>query len=137
MASVHSIGQAENRGQLRSQEIISPAHGCFTVDFFVAAEFSGIIPYRTCDHLPLLCGKTYDFRSHDDPVRAFCHLTHTDIFSAVMKKNRDLQKKPFTFSHAVDLPCTVKNIFLEKGTQVLVGKYLISLSWKNRSGMVL
>ena len=27
-----------------------------------------------------------------------------------MKKNCNLQKKPFTFSHAVDLPCTVKNI---------------------------
>ena len=27
-----------------------------------------------------------------------------------MKKNCDLQKKPFTFSHAVDLPCAVKNI---------------------------
>ena len=32
-----------------------------------------------------------------------------------MKKNRDLQKKTFTFSHAMDLFCTVKNIQCQIG----------------------
>ena len=109
MASVHGISNPKNRRKFCYQKIIISVCRYSTFISSVMTKFFCIIAHYICNNISLSRGKAYDFCFHNDPIRAFRYISHTDILSTVMKKDCNLKKKPFSRAHSMNLFYTVKN----------------------------
>ena len=109
MAPIHGVGHTKNGTYLGRQKIILLIQRRSYGKFLKGNKFFRIKANGTGDNLSLPVRQSDDLRGHNNLIGAFGRAVHADVFSAVMKQYRNLQKKPFPFSHAMDSLHLIKN----------------------------
>ena len=102
MASIQTVGIADNSGKLRHQKISSGIDAGLLGQFLKGRHFSGIIPGDKGNGFPFRMGKADNLVAHNDIVGTLGNEIHADIFSHIMEHHGDPQQQPLPLSQAVN-----------------------------------